>query len=110
MILDELKMLRPDQNPSHVSSYISQDDDMYGDEDSDRPNTLAFSANNGVSLQSYVTTLDKRLSSIDVKVKLSDLAYTLSERRSHHSHRGYIVAQGNEIDCETIVQSKKSVK
>lgn len=110
VILDELKTLRPDQSPSHVSSYLFQDDDIYGDEESDRPYILAFSANNEASLQSYVATLDKHLSSLDVKVKLRDLAYTLSDRRSHHFHRGYIVASSSEIDCETMVQSKKSVE
>lgn len=108
VILDELKTLQPDQNTSYVSSYLSQDDDMFEEEDSDRPYTLVFSANDGASLQSYVDTLDKHLSNLDVKVKLRDLAYTLSERRNHHFYRGYIVAQGSEIDCETMVQSKKS--
>ena len=83
---------------------------MCGDEDSDRPYTLAFSANNGASLQGYVATLDEHLSGLDVKVKLGAPAYTLSERRSHHFHRGYIVVQGSDIDCETKVQNKKSVE
>lgn len=108
VILDELKMLRPDQDPSYVSSYLSPDDDIFEEEESDRPYTLVFSANDGASLQSYVETLDKHLSSLDVKVKLRDLAYTLSERRSHHFHRGYIVTKGSQIDCKTMVQSKKS--
>lgn len=108
VILDELKTVRPDQKSSYVSSYISQDEDIFETEESDRPYTLVFSANDGASLQGYVETWDKHLSSLDVQVKLRDLAYTLSERRSHHFHRGYIIAQGSEVDCKTMVQSKKS--
>ena len=108
VILDELKTLRPGQIPSYVSSYLSQDDNIFEDEESDRPYTLVFSANDGASLQSYVDTLDKHFSSLDVKVKQRDLAYTLSERRSHHFHRAYIVARGSEIDSKSMVQSKKS--
>lgn len=108
VILDELETLRPGQNPSHVSSYLSQDDDIFDEEDSDRPCTLVFTANDAASLESYVSLLDQHLSSLDVKVKRRDLAYTLSERRSHHFHRGYIVTKGSEIDCKSMVQSKKS--
>ena len=45
---------------------------------------------------------------LDVKVKQNDLAYTLSERRSHYFHRAYIVARGSEVDSKIMVQSKKS--
>ncbi|ERF75982.1 hypothetical protein EPUS_01348 [Endocarpon pusillum Z07020] len=108
VILDELKTLRPEQNANHVSSYLSQDDDIYDEEVSARPYTLVFSANDAASLQAYVATLDQHVSSLDVKVKPRDLAYTLSERRSHHFYRGYIVAHGNEIDSKTMVSGKKS--
>lgn len=45
---------------------------------------------------------------LDVKVKQNDLAYTLSERRSHYFHRAYIVTRGSEVDSKIMVQSKKS--
>ncbi|MCJ1384548.1 hypothetical protein MMC17_007665 [Xylographa soralifera] len=109
VILDELKTLRPEQTVSHVSSYISPDDDIYDEEESGRPQILVFSANDAQSLQLYVDKLDQHLSGLDVKVKLSDLAYTLSERRSHHFHQGYIITSGTDIDVKSLTHGKKSV-
>ena len=107
VILDELKTLRPEQTTSHVSSYLSQDDDIYDEEASGRPYTLVFSANDIASLKASVDSLDQHLSSLEVKVKLRDLAYTLSQRRSHHFHRGYLVTRSNEIDSKILTHGKK---
>ena len=53
------------------------------------PYLLLFSANNRDSLE-----LVRGLSKLDISsVSISDLAYTLSERRSHLSLRGYIIAR-----------------
>lgn len=102
--------MRPEEPVSHVSSYLSPDDDIYDDEESSRPYILAFSANDAPSLETYADKLDQHLSKLDVKVKLRDLAYTLSERRSRHFHRGYIVACGNDIqvDFKNMTHGKKS--
>lgn len=108
VILDEIKSLRPDFAPSHVSSFLTPEDDIYDEEESSRPYTLLFSANDSKSLQAYTEALDRHMSSLDVRVKIRDLAYTLSERRSHHFHRGYIVARGSEIDAKSLVQGKKT--
>ena len=43
-----------------------------------------------------------------VKVNLPDLAYTLSERRTHHYNRGYVVAQSTVLDEDAFVFQKKS--
>ena len=89
---------------------MSPDDDIYDEEGTSRPYVLAFSANDASSLEGYADKLDQHLSSLDVKVKLRDLAYTLSERRSRHFHRGYIVARGNDIqvDFKNMTHGKKS--
>lgn len=112
VVLDEPKTLRPEHTASHVSSYLSPKDDIYDEEESCRPYILLFSANDAASLQGYVSKLDQHLSSLDVKVKLRDLSYTLSQRRSHHFHRGYVVARGSssaiDIDYEATTYGKKA--
>lgn len=97
-----MKSTRP-----HVSSYLSNYDDLFADEVVARPYTLVFSANDEVSLKSYVKTIAQHLSNLSVNIKLPDLAYTLSERRSRHFHRAYLVTEGTEIDEDAVVFSKK---
>jgi len=43
-----------------------------------------------------------------VSVKLPDLAYTLSERRSRHFHRAYVVSQSTDLDEGAFVFGKKN--
>jgi acyl transferase domain-containing protein len=43
-----------------------------------------------------------------VAVKLPDLAYTLSERRSRHFHRAYVVADNTNINEGAFTFGKKS--
>jgi len=45
-----------------------------------------------------------------VVVKLSNLAYTLSERRTHHFHRAYVVTNSTNINKGGFVFGKKSTK
>ena len=88
----------------HVSSYLTESDDLFGDEETvDRPYLLAFSANDEQSLRSQFSTLDRHLSDPEVSVKLRDLAYTLSEKRTRHYHRGYTVATSNTLDMQSFV-------
>ena len=108
IVLDEIKTLRPEHAAAHVSSHMTPEDDIYDEEESGRPYALIFSANDANSLKAYANKLDQHLSSLDVRVKLRDLAYTLSERRSHHFHRGYIVAAGKELEPENMKAGKKS--
>jgi acyl transferase domain-containing protein len=42
-------------------------------------------------------------------VKLPDLAYTLSERRSRHFHRAFVVADSTNLDEGAFVFGKKGV-
>lgn len=55
------------------------------------PKLLAFSANDEYSLESYIKTLSAHLADPSVKVRASDLAYTLSDHRSRHYQRAFAV-------------------
>lgn len=92
----------------HISSFLSEEADMFADEASGRPYVLVVSANDETSLHSYCTALDKHLSRLDVKVRMPDLAYTLSERRTHHFHRAYAVVSDPEADEISFHFGKKS--
>ena len=56
-----------------------------------RPSLLVFSANDPESLKRTVSTLSDHLINPAVDVHLQDLAYTLSERRTRHFHRAFVV-------------------
>jgi acyl transferase domain-containing protein len=94
---------------SGVSSLLSDYDDLFADEIPSRPYTLVFSANDPNSLRAYCSTISKYLLNPSVKVKLPDLAYTLSERRSRHFHRAFVVADSTNLDEGALVFGKKSV-
>lgn len=98
--------------PRHVSSYLNDGDEFLMDEeqDSERPQTLVFSANDEKSLKSYIKTISNHLINPRVKVNLADLAFTLSERRTKHFHRAYVVTQNTELDENSFVFSKKGVE
>ncbi|KAK2024963.1 putative polyketide synthase [Colletotrichum zoysiae] len=106
VIVDEAKGI----NRGHVSSYLAEDDDdddfsdPSADDASPRPYLLVFSANSEKSLEDHATAMDKHLSNPAVAVKLRDLAYTLSERRSRHYHRGFLLADNVDgLDLPSIV-------
>ena len=54
--------------------------------------------------------IDKHLSNPSVKINLRDLSYTMSERRSHHFNRGYLVSQTPEVKEESLVIGKKNTE
>ncbi|KAI0853135.1 putative polyketide synthase [Daldinia vernicosa] len=88
----------------HVTSYTN---DIFAKEKTyHRPYLLAFSANDEKSLKGNVTALDKHLSFPAVSVDLRDLAYTLSEKRTRHFHRGYIITSDTEISVGSLVHGK----
>ncbi|CAD6449305.1 eb0964f1-27a5-46b6-9504-99d5323d2a22 [Sclerotinia trifoliorum] len=95
--------------PSHVSSYLSDSDELTLDEDnSEHPYTLVLSANDKASLKANIKALCDHLINPRVKVNLEDLAYTLSERRTRLWHRAYITTQNTEIDENEFVLGKKN--
>ncbi|PLB47412.1 putative polyketide synthase [Aspergillus steynii IBT 23096] len=66
------------------------------------PYLLPFSANKPAGLESRVRHLRQlNLSAIS----LPDLAYTLGERRSHLSHRGYIIARRDALEQDLTLEN-----
>lgn len=104
VVLEEPKIAT---GPSHKSSYINEDDDfLYDEEETIRPSTLVLSANDEQSLRANVKAISNHLINPRTKVSLTDLAYTLSERRTHHFHRAYVVARNLELQENAFVLGK----
>jgi len=95
--------------PKHqVSSFAVDEDDIFANEEiSTRPKVLVFSGKDEQSLRSNCHALKKHLMNPSVNIKLADLAYTLSERRSHHFNRAYLVTKSANIDEGAIIFGKK---
>lgn len=91
-----------------ISSFAVNEDDFFADEDiSMRPHVLIFSSNGEQSLKSYCQALKKHLMNPSVNIALSDLAYTLSERRSRLFNRAFLVTKTASIDESSIIFGKK---
>ena len=113
VVVEDVKSIRPDVVTHHVSSYIQPSDDFFDDDEptsESRPHVLVFSANGEKSLQAYFTKMSNHLINPNVKTSLPDLAYTLSERRSHHFHRGYVIAKSAKLDASAFVAGKKNTE
>lgn len=93
---------------THISSYMTDAEDFFTDSEDTRPYTLVVSANDESSLQANYKALRKHLLNPSVKVKLPDLAYTLSERRTHHFHRAYVVTQNTTLSENAFMSGKTS--
>lgn len=109
VVVDEATSLTKTLN--HVSSYAADTDDFFGLEDapkSSRPYILVLSANDDDSLQANFSRLSSHLLNPKVKIEPSDLAYTLSERRSKLFSRGYIITTSPaRLDAASFVRGKK---
>ena len=73
-----------------------------------RPRLLVFSANDEQSIKSYYQALKRHLANPSVSINLSDLAFTLSEKRSHHFNRGYTIAHTTNLDDSASSFGKKT--
>ncbi|KAI0970360.1 putative polyketide synthase [Xylaria arbuscula] len=102
-----------DQVPSEKQGFVSSfsddlDDDFLATEkEVSRPYVLVLSANDDKSLKAYVESLRKHLLDPRVSVEIESLAYTLSERRSRHFHRGYVVTKGLSLQPDSFTYGKK---
>ena len=105
----------------HVSSYKQLTTDFFDDDDEEDdleetfqaqtpPTLLYFSANDQSSLDDYVKRLNTHLQNPLVSLDLSDLAYTLSERRSRHYHGAFAITHSNPqfINKETLIRGKRT--
>lgn len=110
VILEEPKMLTQAASIVHVSSWMKDASDLFLEDETDstRPFTLVFSSNDETSLQSYCRAIRKHLVNPNVKVSLEDLSYTLSERRTQHFNRAYVVTRNTNFSESEITFGKKS--
>lgn len=109
VVLEEANTFLGRTDHTHASSFITDNDDFFPDTTATRPFLLVLSANDEKSLQRYFRALSKHLTNPGVSIKLPDLAYTLSDRRSRHFHRGYIVAQTASLTEAAFVFGKKNI-
>jgi acyl transferase domain-containing protein len=119
VVLQDAESYLGDRAKTHVSSFADKsignlfDDDEDDEEASNntalaRPNVFVFSANDEASLKSYYKALRRHLIDPSVKIKPSDLAFTLSERRSHLFYRGFLVADKLDFQEDALITGKQS--
>ncbi|KUJ19568.1 uncharacterized protein LY89DRAFT_696039 [Mollisia scopiformis] len=110
-VVDEAASYLGRQPDSHCFSLLTGEDGLFAEEAIEsRPVTLVFSANDEKSLKSYVKLLSDHMINPNVNVNLPDLAYTLSNRRTRHFHRAYLVTQDStNIDQNKLVVGKKGL-
>ncbi|RAK83310.1 putative polyketide synthase [Aspergillus costaricaensis CBS 115574] len=118
IVLDGADMWMGPSGPFHKSSYSSNKGGLMLDDDSDdedgtefkRPFLLVQSASDEYSLKNNCTELARHFSKINVKAELRDVAYTLSERRSHHMHRAFAITDRLQISENDFVHGKVDVQ
>ncbi|KAL8644967.1 MAG: hypothetical protein Q9226_007505, partial [Calogaya cf. arnoldii] len=96
---------------NHNSSYIRADDKFtLDDDDTTRPFILVLSVEDAISLRANVKALAVYLINHRVKISVSDLAYTLSERRIQQWYRAFITIRNTNLEekPETWTVAKKS--
>lgn len=110
VIVEEQKILTHEAPVAHVSSYMKDTSELFLDDESDstRPFILVFSSNEENSLKAHCKAIRKHLVNPSVRVDLNDLAYTLSERRTHHFNRAYVVTRSTSFSENDIIFGKKS--
>lgn len=115
VIVEHPNVLFPEHEEVGVTSYAPPSDDFFfaddDDDDDDEDQDLArrllvFSANDETSLKASVRELMRHLANPLVKVDPADLAYTLSQRRTRHFYRAYVVAQGSRFKESQVVYGK----
>ncbi|KAI0377617.1 hypothetical protein F5Y04DRAFT_272978 [Hypomontagnella monticulosa] len=70
-----------------------------------RPQVLVFSANDEDSLKRQVDLLSQHVADTRVNIKLSDLSYTLSARRSRHYCRAFLSCDPDASGCVNQIQT-----
>lgn len=83
---------------SHKAGVAPVEEDS--EEETEEPQLLVFSANTAQSLKDTVQNYRSLLSNstTSAPLKLSDLAYTLANRREHLPHRSFAIATGDKLD------------
>ncbi|KAK3292170.1 uncharacterized protein B0H64DRAFT_466731 [Chaetomium fimeti] len=107
----------------HVKSYTAADEEAEEEEEeyyetddnnktAGRPQVVVLSANDPHSLSGNIAALTKHLLNPRVRVRLADLAYTLSERRTRLWHRAFLTTRSAEggVDEKAFVAAKKGAQ
>ncbi|KAF2110247.1 hypothetical protein BDV96DRAFT_650896 [Lophiotrema nucula] len=95
-IFEHPGILVPGYVPRGVSSYIKGEGDIFScenDKRAERSLLFVFSANDALSLDALLKAYMRLLANPAVSIEPTDLAYTLSEKRTRHFHRGYVLSQ-----------------
>lgn len=117
VILESAEQYLQDKQASNfVFSHQTEEADLFGSQDdyssfskaAKKPQLLVFSANDEVSLRAYVKLLRKHLINPTVQADLRDLAFTLSEKRSSHFNRAFLLSEKTVLDEGALVVGKKS--
>ncbi|KAK8108104.1 uncharacterized protein PG998_010117 [Apiospora kogelbergensis] len=103
-VVEDPQYTLPARRQTHTTSYVNVEDigdDFFDSDDtpfhysymqtSNKPQIVVISANDEDSLEANIAALSSHLLNVAVRVTLNDLAYTLSERRSHLYHRAYSI-------------------
>lgn len=106
VVLDDSSQFLTKSSRRHISSYISDSGEPFAEEKHNKLSLLIFSANDEQSLRSYCKAISNHLMNPAVSIRLRDLAYTLSERRTWHYHRAYILANSCRLDESSFVFGK----
>ncbi|KAF6820600.1 polyketide synthase [Colletotrichum musicola] len=99
-----------EQRSFFVSSYAAADEtkNFFDDKEptSQSPHLFVVTADDANSLKNNIQALSNHLVNPRVKVGLSDLAYTFSERRSRMWQKGFITTRTTKIEAANFTASK----
>ena len=105
---------KPWARRTYVSSFRnpSELDDSFFESEAtnDALSILVCSAKDEDALVDYIEALRRYLAYPAVQIDLQDLAFTLSERRTHHLHRGFIVTEKKIFNPRALIVGKKSAE
>ncbi|KAI0429154.1 hypothetical protein F5Y09DRAFT_268995 [Xylaria sp. FL1042] len=73
-----------------------------------KPQLLLFSANTAQSLKDMVQDYQSLLGNSSSSINLSDLAYTLANRREHLTHRSFAIASHEKFDTSSSVTPQQN--
>ncbi|KAI9720556.1 MAG: Type I Iterative PKS [Chrysothrix sp. TS-e1954] len=113
VIVDEPSTLVPRSKLRSVSSYAQNatGSDIFADEQElSRSSVIVLSANDETSLGTQIKALNKHIINPKTNIKLADLAYTLSERRTRHFQRAYIVTESLTLPEQSFVFGKPNAE
>ncbi|KAI3391820.1 hypothetical protein diail_6766, partial [Diaporthe ilicicola] len=106
-IVEHPNVLLSNYDQPGTTSYVSEVEDIFAEEPADtHKSLLVFSANDEISLKSYVRELIRHLSNPAVRVNAADLAYTLSQRRTQHFYRAFVISDGPNFKENQVVYGK----